>query len=92
MEHLEYQDRVSSKPLAPFCFLLTLKQVRTSQNQFLYNRLKMGTVGARATGARRAHEGLSEDVSGYLDPKQYSSECSQNRDFIISNDSSNRHY
>ena len=53
VEHLECQDRVSPKPLAPFCSLLALKQVRMGPNQFLTcNRLKMGTVGARATVLR----------------------------------------
>ena len=85
------QDRVSTKPLAPFCTLLTLKQVRMGPNQFLiYNRLKMGTVVAKAPflGARRAREGLSGDISEYLDQKPYISKCCQNRDFKNLHDSS----
>ena len=64
-------------------------------NQFLIcNRLKMGTVGARDTvvGARRAREGLSGDISGYLDQRPSISECCQTRYLIFLNDSSHNFY
>ena len=72
MEHLECQDRANPKTQASFCSLLTLKQVRMGPNQLLiYNRLKMGTAGARATVSRSSScVGLPGDISGYLDQNQ----------------------